>query len=171
MHAETEHKVRRLLIKDRARVEVDVGHGDACEVIRDIDVNGNSEGEYFELIKEETVEEIKKEDIFNVNTNERVGAQIENEMGISVSNLKEEEGGVKVEVKDIKVEENKTSVKVESWEYFEEDDAESKYPAKKKKIVLMKAKPEILDEGEAESVEADTDMDTGGRWGGHPGRH
>ena len=173
MHAETEHKVRRLLIKDRARVEVDVGHGDACEVIRDIDVNGNSEGEYFELIKEETVEEIKKEDIFNVNTNGRAVSQSENEMDISVSNVKQEEGGVKVEVKDIKVEENKTSVKIESWEYFEEDEAESKYvpPAKKKKIVLMKAKPEILDEGEAESVEADTDMDTGGRWGGHPGRH
>ena len=163
VHAETKHKVRRLLIKDRARVEVDVGHGDACEVIRDIDVNGNSEGEYFELMKEETVEEIKKEDIFNVNTNGRVGSQSENEMDISVGNLKQEEGGVKVEVKDIKVEENKTggpSVKVESWEYFEEDDAESKYPAKKKKIVLMKAKPEILDEGGAESVEADTDMDT-----------
>ena len=153
--------MRRLLIKDRARVEVDVGHGDACEVIRDIDVNGNSEGEYFELMKEETVEEIKKEEIFNVNTN---GSQSENEMDISIGNLKQEEGGVKVEVKDIKVEENKTggpSVKVESWEYFEEDDAESKYPAKKKKIVLMKAKPEILDEGGAESVEADTDMDTG----------
>ena len=166
MHAETKHKVRRLLIKDRARVEVDVGHGDACEVIRDIDVNGNSEGEYFELMKEETVEEIKKEEIFNVNTN---GSQSENEMDISVGNLKQEEGGVKVEVKDIKVEENKTggpSVKVESWEYFEEDDAESKYPAKKKKIVLMKAKPEILEEdgngeGVAESVEADTGMDTG----------
>ena len=175
MHAETEHKVRRLLIKDRARVEVDVADGDACEIIRDIDVNGNSEGEYFELMKEETVEEIKKEEIFNVNTN---GSQSENEMDISVGNLKQEEGGVKVEVKDIKVEENKTggpSVKVESWEYFEEDETESKYapppPAKKKKIVLMKAKPEILDEGEAESVEADTDMDTGGRWGGHPGRH
>ena len=164
VHAETKHKVRRLLINDRARVEVDVGDGDACEVIRDIDVNGNSEGEYFELMKEETVEEIKKEDIFNVNTNGRAGSQSENEMDISVSNVKEEEGGVKVEVKDIKVEENKTggpSIKVESWEYFEEDDAESKYPAKKKKIVLMKAKPEILDEGGVESVEADTDMDTG----------
>ena len=115
-------------------------------------------------MKEETVEEIKKEEIFNVNTNGRVRSQSENEMDISVSNLKQEEGGVKVEVKDIKVEENKTggpSVKVESWEYFEEDDAESKYPAKKKKIVLMKAKPEILDEGGVESVEADTDMDTG----------
>ena len=43
---------------------------------------------------------------------------------------------------------------------IDEDDAESKYPAKKKKIVLMKAKQEILDEGGAESVEADTDMDT-----------
>ena len=163
VHAETEHKVRRLLINDRAQVEVNVADGDACEVIRDIDVNGNSEGEFFELMKEETVEEIKKEEIFNVNTNGRVGSQSENEMDISVSNLKQEEGGVKVEVKDIKVEENKTggpSVKVESWEYFEEDDAESKYPAKKKKIVLMKAKQEILDEGGAESVEADTDMDT-----------
>ena len=169
VHAETEHKVRRLLINDRAQVEVNVADGDACEVIRDIDVNGNSEGEYFELMKEETVEEIKKEEIFNVNTNGRVGSQSENEMDISVGNLKQEEGGVKVEVKDIKVEENKTggpSVKVESWEYFEEDDAESKYPAKKKNIVLMKAKPEILEEdgngeGVAESVEADTGMDTG----------
>ena len=100
MHAETEHKMRRLFIKDRARVKVDVVDGDACEVIRDIDVNGNSEGEYFELMKEETVEKIKKEEIFNVNTNGRVGSQSENEMDISVGNLKQ---GVKVKVKDIKV--------------------------------------------------------------------
>ena len=102
MHTETKHKVRRLLINDRAQVEVDVGHGDACEVIRDIDVNGNSEGEYFELMKEETVEEIKKEDIFNVNTNGRAVSQSENEMDISVSNVKEEEGGGSFRVKKLK---------------------------------------------------------------------
>ena len=84
-HAQTKHKMKRLLIKDRAQVKVEVESGDDCELIDNIDVNTKSEGEYFEFVKEETAEEIKTEDVkmeelLDENTEE--GLQIE-EMAVS----------------------------------------------------------------------------------------
>ena len=81
-HAERKHKVRRFFIKDRAQIKVEVESGDDCEVINDIDVNMNSEGEYFEFMKEESSEEIKTEDVKmeeDVNTNDEAGLQTDME--------------------------------------------------------------------------------------------
>ena len=114
-HAEAKHKVRRLCIKDRYRVKVFAEPRDGCEVIKDIGVKMNSEGEYFEFMKEETADEIKKEDIkakepFDVSTNER-----------------RREG----------VEVNATagpSAKEEPGEYIEQDEVESKFVPSSKKF-------------------------------------
>ena len=85
-HAQTKHKMKRLLIKDRAQVKVEVESGDDCELIDNIDVNINSKGEYFEFVKEETTEaeikteDVKMEELLDENTEE--GLQIE-EMAVS----------------------------------------------------------------------------------------
>ena len=152
-HAERKHNVRRLLIKDRAQVRVVVEPGDDCKVIKNIDVNMDSKGEYFEFMKEETAEEIKTEggkmeEAFNVNTSEEVGLETE----MDVNKVKDERTEGKEEVKDIKIEDEGASGRVEYGEYIEEDEPETKFvpPTKKPKIVLVKAKPEIPDEEENE---------------------
>ena len=154
-HAERKHNVRRLLIKDRAQVRVVVEPGDDCKVIKNIDVNMDSKGEYFEFMKEETAEEINTEDVkmeepFNVNTSGEVGLQTDME----VSRVKDERAEGKEEVKDIKIEDEGKgpSGRVEYGEYIEEDEPETKFvpPTKKSKIVLIKAKPEIPYEEENE---------------------
>ena len=146
-HAETKHKVRRLLVKDRAQVKVDVESGDVCELINNIDINMNSKGEYFEFVKKEKSEEIKTEDVkmeelLDVNTNENLGLHTE----MYVRRVKDE---VKKEVKEVKIE--KGGLTEGSFgEKMDEDEPETKFvPARKKpKIVLKKAKPEIPDEEE-----------------------
>ena len=137
-HAETKHNVRRLLIKDRAQVRVEVESEDNSEVIENIDVNMSSEGEYFEFVKEELSEEIKTEDVkmeetFDVNTSEEV-KDIKTESK-GEGNVTEKQSGI-----------------LENGEYIEEDKPEIKFapPPKKPKIVLVKAKPEIPDEEENE---------------------
>ena len=152
-HAQTKHKMKRLLIKDRAQVKVEVESGDDCELIDNIDVNTKSEGEYFEFVKEETAEEIKTEHVkieefLDENTEE--GLQIE-EMDVSRVKVEDLEG--KEEVKDIKIEEGEEDVtKGQFVKHFVEDESETKFvpPRKKPKIVLVKAKTEIPDEEESE---------------------
>ena len=81
------------------------------------------------------------------------GRGLQREMDISVDGVKEEEGQGKVEENDFKVEEDgsvtgPSSAKRESGEYIEQDETESKFvpPTKKKKIVSVNAKPEVLGE-------------------------
>ena len=125
VHAESEHKVRSILIKDRAKVRVEVEPEEECEVIEDIDANMRSQGEYVEFVEEERAEEIKNEEVkmeetFHVNTNEKVGSQTE--MDTSDSEVKDEGIEQNMEVKDVKGEGSEEK----SGEYIEEDDTEFK---------------------------------------------
>ena len=145
-HAERAHDVRKLLIKDRSQVKVETERAGPCEVIQDIDVNMNCDGEYFEFMEDEEIKEevIKLEEPFLVKTNEGVGSQTGMDVGVN------EDEGVKMEVKDIKV--DGPSSKRDSGEDIEEDEAVFRFePSTKKHKIPEEGEPIDPDEDDSDS--------------------
>ena len=136
-------------------------------MIKDIDVNINSQGEYVEFVEKETAEEVKMEEPFHVNTNAGVGSHTE--MDVNVSEVNDEGIEEKVKVKDVTVEgieENITagsSARSESGEYIEEDDTEFKPKIESVEEdceTYSESNPEIPEEESDEERESGDDSDS-----------